>query len=116
MSKQEIFDTVYLGLASQGFERSINLENDKCMYRDNEGRKCAAGWLIPDEDYDPKMDTQGIVTRVDYFKEKYDLDTLIFIGDLQRSHDCFDTSEKVKTSLIRKANNYDLTVPEIPNV
>jgi hypothetical protein len=116
MDKQEIFNTVYLGLASQGFKRSINTEAVRCMYRGDEGRKCAAGWLIPDNEYDPAIENEGIVIYVDYFKNKYDPNTLYFIKDLQESHDWFDTPEMVKESLIRRAEHHGLTVPEIPNV
>jgi hypothetical protein len=55
---QEMFDTMVRGLASQGWERSLaSVEmSDRCAYRGDEGRKCAVGWLIPDEAYRPEME------------------------------------------------------------
>lgn len=50
MTPQEIFDAVWNGLKSQNFEKSVN-GTGKCMYRGDGGRKCAAGWLISDEEY-----------------------------------------------------------------
>lgn len=54
MKPQEIFDTVVTGLFEQG-----GPSMDKygaCMYRGCNGRKCAAGWLIPDDLYDPSIE------------------------------------------------------------
>lgn len=47
MTRQEIFDKVYLGLKSQGFRQSIN--NYQCVYRGPYGRRCAIGHLMPAE-------------------------------------------------------------------
>lgn len=54
MTEQEIYDTVCAHLAKQGM-RSI--EHGRCQYRDRAGRKCAIGCLIPDDLYDPRMDS-----------------------------------------------------------
>lgn len=56
MQLQDIFNRVYLGLKSQGFERSmvedeVASDGVVCAYRGAEGRKCAVGHLIPDELY-----------------------------------------------------------------
>lgn len=45
-SRQEIFDRVVRGLASQGWQQSID-GGGCCVYKDQSGRRCAAGWLIP---------------------------------------------------------------------
>ena len=53
--KQAVFNRAYLGLKSQGFERSLAyLENeaeDGCAYRSGDGKACAIGYCIPDEKY-----------------------------------------------------------------
>ncbi|APH74149.1 hypothetical protein [Aquibium oceanicum] len=57
MITREQFDTVYNGLAAQGWKQST-LPCGTCAYRDptHAGRKCAVGHLIPDGHYDPVMD------------------------------------------------------------
>lgn len=57
MTPQEIFDTVYKHLVTQG-EQSVN-GIGFCMYRNPEGLKCAVGCLIPDDLYRPEMDIAG---------------------------------------------------------
>ena len=57
-TKQEIFNTVVKGLRAQGCKS----ENDAgCAYRGIEGRRCAAGFLIPDDKYSTKFEHQGIM-------------------------------------------------------
>lgn len=48
MNKQKIFDTVWNGIVSQG-GASIDPVTVTCLYRGPNGRKCAAGWMIPNE-------------------------------------------------------------------
>lgn len=55
MNAQQVFDTVLNGIRAQG-KASVDSKGD-CMYRGIDGCKCAAGLLIPDEVYDPKMET-----------------------------------------------------------
>ena len=52
--KQEAFNAAWLGLKSQGFERSA--DGGLCMYRGPNGLKCALGWCIPDYMYAPEME------------------------------------------------------------
>lgn len=46
-SLQEIFDFVVTKLREQG-EPSLDPVSNACLYRGPNGRKCAAGWLLPD--------------------------------------------------------------------
>ena len=55
MNAQEAFDTVAKHLLTQG-QRSTADGTDGCRYRGGEGRKCAAGVLIPDEIYREEME------------------------------------------------------------
>lgn len=90
MTRQEAFDRAARGLAGQGFEKSLSVSGDKCLYRGAGGLKCAIGHLIPDELYDPKMDA-SVADRVPF-------GTIIeicglhasdveFAADLQSAHD-----------------------------
>lgn len=54
MTKQEIYDTVCAHLAQQ---KRRAFENGSCRYRTSDGLKCAIGCLIPDDLYDPRMDS-----------------------------------------------------------
>lgn len=54
MTNQEIFDTVLNHMRKQKVP-AIGC-GDICVYKTENGLKCAVGCLIPDELYDPKMD------------------------------------------------------------
>lgn len=58
-SEQEVFDTVVLHLLKQ--EAKAEGEDGECLYRDPEGRKCAVGCLIPDEQYRDHMEGKGLL-------------------------------------------------------
>lgn len=58
MTRQELFDKVVKGLAAQGFVTAYS--DVGCSYRDDSGRKCAIGQLIPDEKYLPEFEGVGI--------------------------------------------------------
>jgi len=55
MTRQEWFDTSVRGLRAQGGP-SVCEVSGFCVYRGPEGRKCAIGFLIPDEKYDILME------------------------------------------------------------
>ena len=49
MDRQQIFDTVADGLIAQGRKSTRKVSNGLALaYRGDDGRKCAAGFLIPD--------------------------------------------------------------------
>lgn len=56
-TNQEAFDIAVRGVLGQG-EPSIG-GNGLCRYRGPSGRKCAAGWLLPDVLYHPGMEQSG---------------------------------------------------------
>jgi hypothetical protein len=60
---QAMFEAMVRGLASQGWRRSRTDEAfaSKCVYRGGEERKCAVGWLIPDDKYYPEMENWPLV-------------------------------------------------------
>ena len=47
MTPQEIFNTAYLGVLSQGGPSLAS--NGYCAYRGKHNRKCGVGWVISDE-------------------------------------------------------------------
>lgn len=93
-TKQSLFDTVAKALLAQGGP-AYNTPKAICMYRTPEGRKCAAGHIIPDALYRPELEGRAIETLLS--PTRYDLITLTlpevpselvtFLRDLQRAHD-----------------------------
>lgn len=88
---QEVFDWIVYNLLRQN-KRSVDNE-DFCAYRGFEGTKCAAGWVISDDEYNPDFEGNSWVGLVAYqpigasnFHEIVDIhDSLI--SKLQNIHD-----------------------------
>lgn len=55
MTPQEVFDKVAKHLLTQK-AKSQATDNDTCMYRGENGLKCAVGVLIEDDEYSPRME------------------------------------------------------------
>ena len=81
MTPQEIFDTAARGIIGQGGP-SVVL-GGACLYRGPNGRKCAAGWLLPDDEWSEEINSAW-VGDVPYFEGHKHL-SLIF--RLQVAHD-----------------------------
>lgn len=114
MEIAEIFTTVAGHLLKQN-ERSMieptsGIDPATCAYRGQRGLKCAAGFLIPDDKYDPVMEGAAVVTvrheksiphqerNVEGSNKIYDalqsigVDTekkMQLVRDLQSTHDFF---------------------------
>jgi hypothetical protein len=83
--KQEIFDKVSKNLLKQN-KRARNKDTGSCQYRVGK-LKCAAGFLIPDIDYSPKME-RTIAVSLNFFPESgYSPEEIEMIGALQYLHD-----------------------------
>lgn len=70
MTNQELFDTVCSSLIKQG-KPSVSSDG-RCLYRSPDGCKCAAGFLIPDDKYDPRMEDCGVETAFDMVDRSLD--------------------------------------------
>ena len=90
MTRQEIFDKVVAHFAVQ---RAPAVDDEgACLYRTDDGRKCAVGALIPDDAYDPKCestpidrlfrDLPGMMEAAGLRSENAD-----FLEDIQLIHD-----------------------------
>jgi hypothetical protein len=100
---QELFDTIVAGLRSQK-ARSVMAplgdEEEACAYRGVEGRKCALGWVIPDEDYTPALEGQtlgGLLQNnmlPDELAQEFEVNRhLLIILQSIHDHDPIDTWE-----------------------
>ena len=57
MTTQETFDQCVAHLRRQ---KVPAIEGAKCLYRTTDGKKCAAGYFIPDAEYDPVMEGMSL--------------------------------------------------------
>ena len=84
MTDREAFYTVWEHLQNQ--EGRSYSDRGGCLYRDDHGRKCAVGILIPDSEYNPEFEGMptDVVLRTCPSLQNLDRDLLIA---LQAVHD-----------------------------
>lgn len=86
MTQQETFNLVVAHLRKQGTRA---MHDDNCAYRDDSGRKCAIGCLIPDDDYDDDLEGWNADDRpVASILRRLGHD-VILCAELQRIHDSY---------------------------
>lgn len=114
MTNQEAFNIAVKGLAAQDWQPSVL--HTKCLYRGPDGRKCAVGHLIPDDQYQAYFDTQE--ASYDYFLRNIVVNlpalrgvTLDFLRDLQNAHDSASTATEMANNFRRLAFRYDFAMP-----
>lgn len=113
MTEQEIFNTVVRHLRKQGAPAQSGFEGT-CMYRAPGGLKCAAGCLIPDEDYDPKFEGNSVFgPNVNpYFSKRFSNNQISLIRELQEIHDDRDI-QNWEFDFKRLAKRWKLEVPTL---
>lgn len=115
MNRQHAFNTAYHGLAAQGFERSghLNMERNDyvCLYRGPDNKRCALGYLIPDEVYNPSFEGQSVTAIGQGLG--YSGSDIHFLNKLQIAHDMGETPEQMKNFLHTFAQAHALTIPTI---
>lgn len=104
-TKQQVFEQVAKHLLTQ-YQRSIN-EFGYCMYRGQNGCKCAAGCLIADDEYMEYFEDKTWNTLV--VKNDFPSNHKEIIRDLQDIHDCFIVQEW-KEELKDLGKKYDLSI------
>lgn len=110
MNFQEMFDTAFAGLESQGFKKSQDLNKGGCCYRGDGDMKCAAGWLLPDDKHTVEHN-QFFIWSHPWFMDTFDNEQLKFIEALQRAHDQSAGVKSMRNRLIDVAERYELTHP-----
>jgi hypothetical protein len=108
-TEQEVFDHVVRGLASQGFERSMDQDLQRCQYRGMDGAKCAGGWVMTDDEYRPEYDIgkQGWDDLITYQGLPEAHSDLIY--QLQEAHDSGIGPTYMCAELRRVADTFDLS-------
>lgn len=71
LNNQTAFNQVVRGLMKQG-EPSFDAKGAHCFYRGTDGKKCAAGHLVPDELYKESMEKITIDNILDPTGSHYD--------------------------------------------
>jgi hypothetical protein len=109
---QEVFDIVSVHLLTQ-VKRCMAIYPDRifpvCSYRNEYGMKCAAGALIPDEEYKPEMEKNNwkMLVKKAFVNNLFSNE----IRELQQIHDSNieDDIDFLKTELIKFARLRNLT-------
>ena len=115
MNHQEAFDIAARHLLVQG-KRSLTSDG-ACAYRGEGGLKCAIGALIPDDQYDPKMENWevGIILTESFcppILKSQDLKE-DFLQDMQGIHDAAseyfgDVVQDLRSGFIALAEKWNL--------
>lgn len=85
-SLQYIFDVVSQHLLAQDDRSYSTAAPFGCAYRGSGGLKCAAGFLIPDDEYHHDMEGSN-VWQVPFFTRNFSREQMTLIGKLQVIHD-----------------------------
>ncbi|TIQ64381.1 MAG: hypothetical protein E5X41_17115 [Mesorhizobium sp.] len=116
MITQELFDTIYRGLAGQGWVKSYDQDADLCMYRGPNNHKCAIGHLIPDEMYHHSMDDSvaGVMAYGEF--RKLELHPALTRDEFNELQDLHDSSDEDDPTHMRRrfeefARNHNLVIP-----
>ena len=110
MTKQEVFNIVVKHLAAQNWEKS--LANGLCAYQGVDGKKCAIGALLNDDDVVHEGDT--VFGRwFDPILERLDLGIggMEFLDCLQCSHDLASSADNMQVKLKNVALDFQLEWP-----
>lgn len=117
MTRQEMFDKAYLGLAAQGFKPSMKGEYGDCAYRGVDDMKCAIGHLVDDKTAG-RMECYGPIENCfrNEVEMPFDKADEEFMARLQLAHDESTFAEnrgKMQEMLVKFAAHFNLTVPEV---
>lgn len=109
---QELFDQAWRGLAAQGWQSSWS--DGRCAYRGENGRRCAVGHLIHDDEYSPGM--EGLEVHALAEEGKLPARLVPHAWELDAIQDCHDHAYNLadmKRRMRSFAAQRGLTVPEV---
>lgn len=120
LNKQDVFDVVAWQMLRQNAQSiAPGPGSTKCMYRAPDGKRCAVGWLIPDEVYQRPLEFLGVrdlAARLSETTGGARFATFLFVHmpllrDLQGMHDANPPAEWAKTlRMIAQRHNLNDTV------
>lgn len=111
MTRQEMFDRAFRGLASQGWRRAVN-EHGACQYLTEDGRRCAWGWVDPDDTTNATGTVLTLRAAGCGLAAHLLPDDLRFARALQIAHDQAPDDE-LEASMRKFAEDWALTCPEV---
>ena len=99
-TKQEVFEYVVTNLLKQGEKSILPNSVERCGYRGKDGKKCAAGFIISDEEYKKTFEGKTFqAMSVDFFQDGYfgynerqEKYHFKLIEELQKVHDNYTVS------------------------
>ena len=109
LTRQEIFDKAWTGLKGQGFVQS--LECGGCMYRGDNGLRCAIGHIIPDSRYDEGLEGLWAGHPKVRRAASIHIRSGTFASILQDCHDHYPTPANMERALRDFARDHNLTIP-----
>lgn len=126
---QETFDRVITHLKTQGRQAMLNAPEialkGSCAYRAPGGLRCAIGCLIPDDLYDPRIETRPVAGIIEeyvnfpdlsmYLSENFPLDLMCALQQLHDAPECWRSEGGFSTlgfeTIQAIAACHDLTIP-----
>ena len=115
MDNQEAFNKMMEGLASQDWERSMGTirGEHQCAYRGDGGKRCAFGWLIPDERYQESFEGE-IANTVRHSIPELTSVSAVLLNNAQVIHYCSLSSPEEKRQKYRQlAKLLRLDIPDV---
>ena len=119
MNNQEAFNKAVIGVVAQGGpsmkSRHLGVSS-QCVYHAKDGRKCAVGHLIEDEDYDHVIENKTVThLHVMGYIQKLSNVSVELLVKLQDAHDSMLADENLDEFIADAKNiasRYNLTFPE----
>lgn len=112
LTKQEMFNRAYIGLASQGFKQCIDALGS-CLYDDGLGHHCAWGWVDTSLGPLQRGGVDGLCSARIGVAQSLRGSDIDFARELQHCHDCSRYPASMKSRLLVLANKWWLTVPTL---
>lgn len=112
LTKQEMFDRAYRGLASQKWKQSLNAYGS-CVFNGPRGRHCAYGWIdrkIPSR-YNEGVSIETLRNEGVGIARLLDEDGLRFASVLQTEHDAHDIPRDMRAAFVGLAKEHGLKIP-----
>lgn len=108
LTRQEMFDRAWRGLASQGWRRAA--AGSRCAYLTADGCRCAWGWVDPEGTADQLGTVRDLHTEGIGIAARLSHEDLIFAATLQSAHD-LSSDDALQEDMRQFAFQRGLTVP-----
>ena len=106
---QEAYDTIVDWFEQPEHDRSVD-DKGICVYRGPNGNRCAVGVLLPDEEYDPKMEGSMIAREVCVVLGWESEALREFLAGAQTAHDFAPNKEIFLVKLHKLAESFGIEV------